>query len=85
MLITSSKESDRRVEGVAPLGAERDIPNIAARLLRAWARPVNAPERSAAVRRSALFAERGLTGRDPRSYSLPASEWLGYGRREAYR
>ena len=26
-------------------------------------------------RRSALLAERGLTGRDPRPYPLPASEW----------
>ena len=45
---------------------------------------VNAPERSAAARRSALLAERGLMGRDPRPYPLPASEWLSY-IREAYR
>jgi len=82
---TSSQDSDRRVEGVAPLGAERDIPKIAGGFLRAWARPVNAPKWSAAARRSAPFAERSLTGRDPRSYSLPASVCLGYGRREACR
>jgi len=50
-----------------------------------WTRPVNAPERSAAVRRSASFAERGLTGRDPHPYPPAASEWLGYSHREAYR
>jgi hypothetical protein len=50
-----------------------------------WTRPVNAPERSAAVRRSASFAERGLTGRDPRPYPPAASEWLGCSHREAYR
>jgi hypothetical protein len=34
---------------VRPAGAERDIPNIAGGpFLPAWARPVNAPERSAA-------------------------------------
>ena len=84
MLITSSQDSDRRVEGVAPLG-QRETFRLGGGFLRAWVRPVNAPKRSAAARRSALFAERSLTGRDPRSYSLPASEWLGYGRREAYR
>jgi hypothetical protein len=46
-----------------PAGTERDIPNIAGGFLRAWARPVNAPKRSAAARRSAPFAERSLTGR----------------------
>ena len=84
MLISSSRDADRRPERVAPAGAERGIPNIAGGPLRAWARPVNAPERSAAARRSALFAERGLTGCDPRPYAFPASEWLGYCRREAY-
>jgi hypothetical protein len=78
MLISSSRDSHCRLEKFAPAGAERDIPNIAGGPLRAWARPVNAPERSAAARRSALLAERGLTGRDPRPYPLPASEWLGY-------
>ena len=48
-----------------------------------WTRPVNAPEQSAAVRRSAFFAERGLTGRDPRPYPPAASEWLGYSHCEA--
>ena len=71
---------------VRPAGAERDIPNIAGGpFLPAWARPVNAPERSAAARRSALLAERGLMGRDPRPYSLPASEWLGSCYGGAYR
>ena len=43
---------------------ERDIPKHSGAFLRTWARPVNAPERSAAVRRSAFLAERGFTGRD---------------------
>ena len=30
------------------------------------------------MRRSAFFAERGLTGRDPRPYPPAASEWLDY-------
>ncbi len=82
---SSWQDADRRVcGGVAPTGAERDIPKIAGRFLRAWARPVNAPERSEAARRSAFFAERGLMGRDPRPYPLPASERLAYCRREAY-
>ena len=42
-------------------------------------------ERSAGARRSAFFAERGLTGRDPRAYPPATSEWLGYSHREAYR
>ena len=83
---SSWQDADRRVcEGVGPSGTERDIPKIAGRFLRAWPRPVNAPERSGAARRSAFFAERGFTGRDPRPYPLPASEWLPYCRREAYR
>jgi len=85
MLISSSHDSDRRLERDCPAGTQRDIPNIAGGLLRARARPVNALERSAVARRSALFAERGLMGRDPRPHSLPAAEWLGYFRREAYR
>ena len=74
-----------RPERSAPVGAERDIPKIAEGPLRVWTRPVNASERSAAAWRSAHFAERGLTGRDPRPYPLPASEWIGYSHREAYR
>jgi hypothetical protein len=79
------QDADRRVcGGVAPTGAERDIPKIAGRFSRAWARPVNAPEGSEAARRSAFFAQRGSMGRDPRPYPLPASERLAYCRRDAY-
>ncbi len=62
MPISISRDSHCRLEKFCPAGAKRDIPNIAGALLRARARPVNAPERSAAARRSALLAERGLTG-----------------------
>ena len=77
--------ADCHPERSAPFGAARDISKMAEGILRVWTRPVNAPERRAAARRSAHFAERGLTGRDPRPYLLPASEWLGYSDREAYR
>jgi len=77
VLISSSRDSHCRLEKFAPLGQREAFRTLAGGPLRAWARPVNAPERSAAVRRSALLGERGLTGWDPRPYPFPASEWLG--------
>jgi len=74
----------RALRGIAPLGRERHSEH-SGRAFTGVGAACHSRERSAAARRSAFFAERGLTGCDPHPYSLPASEWLGYGRRETYR
>ena len=52
--------------------------------LRAWATGCQRPGAERSRRRPAFFAGRGLTGRGPRPYPLPASEWLVSYRRELY-